>query len=202
MENNLSDKYLNRKFIKHTLLSNFFSDNPEEDVEKVKLFISDQDPGKVLIIRGEPGNGKAHLLGGLASELFMNNIKIALLVKNQVINFTKNDIIGFKQYLQDCKFCLFDHLDSMIDYSGTFNWLKIVITDFINNGGKFVFSTCKDITQKDCLKYFKTTSIIEVNTSYPTLKTLKLIGKQCIATNIVDKYANEAFSKSSSIRDG
>ena len=112
MENNLSEEFLNIPVREPNLLNGFFSDNPKADVEIVKLFISDEVLGEILIIKGEPGNGKRHLLQGAANELLKNDIKIVFPSPSPPSLFTifKNDKDSFEKSLQNCSFCLIDYL--------------------------------------------------------------------------------------------
>ena len=209
MENNLSEEFLNIPVREPNLLNGFFSDNPKADVEIVKLFISDEVLGDILIIKGEPGNGKRHLLQGAANELLKNDIKIVFPSPSPSRLFTivKNDKDSLEKSLQDCSFCLIDYLDNITEYHPlrtdspqVFNWLQEILTEFIKRGGRIIFSARKEITSKEISNYFKTDSVIEANTSYPSLETLKLIGKQHYSNEFVEKYAEEAYEQSSCVR--
>ena len=201
MENNSSEEFLNIPVREPNLLEGFFSDNPKEDVEIVKHFISEQCSVDILLIRSDNGNGGSHLFVGAGNELLKNDIKIALPGTAPYYGFTnsKYNKDRFEKSLQDCSFCLIEYLDNIIEHpplhpnsSPSFSWLQEILTGFIKRGGRIIFSASKEITSKQISQYFKTDSVIEANTSYPSLETLKLIGKKVYSVEFVEKYANQA----------
>lgn len=184
------------------LLMNYISENPALDLHRIRSLIENPNTGSILLIKGDEGNGRTHLLSGIGNELQDDKISFSLLHSEslkEIFNIRKRQ---FENYLETCSYCLVDSIEFILsECSQAYNWVKQILRRFLIKGGKLVLTAENYVTKEEICDFFKPVSVIEAFTTFPSFETSKKIAKIYVRGDIVDANVEIIYEKSGSIRE-
>lgn len=184
------------------LFRNYISENPALDLHCIRNFIENPNSGSILLIKGDEGNGRTHLLSGISNELLNNKILLSSLHSESFKEIFSIRKLKFENHLVNCSYCLIDSIEFVLrENSPAYTWIKKVLRRFLIKGGKLVLTAENYVTKEEICDFYKPVSVIEAYTTFPSFETSKKIARIYVREDIVDANVETIYKKSGSIRE-
>ena len=183
-------------------LHNYLTETPEKNLDVINgLFTNDFIGVDVVIIRSQQGCGGTHLLQQIGKELINENKTVCCISGEKFVNIIKKEKEALEVYLHKYSYFLVDDLDYLLNHIDCLCWLKSFLENYIEKGGRFIFSHTLNKTVDEWLLHIGKYKATEITSTYPSVEILKQIALEQLPTWIVDKHFDEVYGRSSCTRE-